>query len=186
MIRYLFQWLWHPTGVSSSCSLPVDPGPCQGHFLRWHYDAHAQRCLPFKYGGCHGNANRFRTLQECHVTCLRGETTIENDGATIDTITTHRMKNQGMTILCESAFSLDYHPSAFPCRVLSLIHPSLIRLPFSSLPMFLSPHSRPYLLSFLFFLLLSPFLPSLPSLNYYGVCLTQLVENSDNYYSFKN
>lgn len=92
----------------SSCSLPLDPGPCQGHFLRWQYDVHTQRCLPFKYGGCHGNANRFRTLQECHMTCLRGEaTTVENDGVTVDPITkniwtAHRMKNEGM-ILCESS-----------------------------------------------------------------------------------
>lgn len=110
LMQSIFQRLFHPQGgfsIPSSCSLPIDPGPCQGNFLRWHYDVHAQRCLPFNYGGCHGNGNRFRTLQECHATCsasVETTTTTQNDRVSIDAIAkniraTQRPKNQGM-MLC--------------------------------------------------------------------------------------
>ena len=51
------------------CFLPKVEGPCGEKLARWHYDASEQRCIPFYYGGCQGNANRFLNLDECERTC---------------------------------------------------------------------------------------------------------------------
>ncbi|XP_077192353.1 papilin-like [Paroedura picta] len=53
------------------CVLPPDTGPCSNYSRRFHYSPATQKCLPFPYGGCRGNANRFPTLEECRETCSR-------------------------------------------------------------------------------------------------------------------
>ncbi|XP_035703436.1 papilin isoform X2 [Folsomia candida] len=53
----------------NSCFLPRTSGPCGEKLARWYYDTHEQRCVPFYYGGCQGNANRFTTLGECEKSC---------------------------------------------------------------------------------------------------------------------
>ncbi|XP_063221793.1 papilin isoform X2 [Bacillus rossius redtenbacheri] len=55
--------------VMDICALPKDMGPCPGAILRWHYDATDETCKQFVYGGCQGNANRFRTEEECRSEC---------------------------------------------------------------------------------------------------------------------
>lgn len=35
----------------------------------WYYDTERGRCLPFAYGGCGGNDNRFNTEAECTGIC---------------------------------------------------------------------------------------------------------------------
>jgi hypothetical protein len=37
--------------------------------LRWYYDAERGTCRQFVYGGCKGNANKFRTLAACQQRC---------------------------------------------------------------------------------------------------------------------
>ncbi|CAL1590004.1 unnamed protein product [Knipowitschia caucasica] len=53
------------------CLLPVEEGPCRGDLQRFYYNTLSQKCERFYYGGCQGNANNFRTYQECHKTCFR-------------------------------------------------------------------------------------------------------------------
>lgn len=55
--------------LSDVCALKRDPGPCPGSALRWYYDAERGTCSQFVYGGCKGNANRFRTLAACQQRC---------------------------------------------------------------------------------------------------------------------
>jgi len=52
------------------CSLPMDVGPCRGFFMRWYYDVGMKKCARFPYGGCRGNNNRFRSLEECTTECF--------------------------------------------------------------------------------------------------------------------
>ena len=51
------------------CAQPIDPGPCEGAFPRFGYDAAAGKCVQFIYGGCAGNDNRFETLDACEASC---------------------------------------------------------------------------------------------------------------------
>ncbi|XP_026579466.1 kunitz-type serine protease inhibitor 4-like [Pseudonaja textilis] len=56
------------------CYLPPDPGRCKGYFPRFYYNPASNQCLVFIYGGCQGNANRFKTKDECHRTCVGSPT----------------------------------------------------------------------------------------------------------------
>ncbi|KAG8171057.1 hypothetical protein JTE90_025924 [Oedothorax gibbosus] len=51
------------------CSLLPDRGYCRGNSYRYYYDKNEGKCMPFFYGGCSGNANRFVTEQECLQRC---------------------------------------------------------------------------------------------------------------------
>ncbi|KAK6013723.1 Kunitz/Bovine pancreatic trypsin inhibitor domain protein, partial [Ostertagia ostertagi] len=51
------------------CNLPLDRGTCMQFTVNWYYDRYAHRCREFHYGGCEGNDNRFRTLEECNAAC---------------------------------------------------------------------------------------------------------------------
>ncbi|KAK6043388.1 Kunitz/Bovine pancreatic trypsin inhibitor domain protein, partial [Cooperia oncophora] len=55
------------------CNLTVDTGDenCDKNAtIKYHLDAETLNCLPFKYAGCGGNANRFRSSSECRMRCL--------------------------------------------------------------------------------------------------------------------
>jgi hypothetical protein len=57
-------------GKRKYCLLPKDSGPCtSSRILQWHYDPIIKTCLPFFYGGCKGNWNRFDTIGECLRKC---------------------------------------------------------------------------------------------------------------------
>uniref|UniRef100_A0A8C3V8Q2 Tissue factor pathway inhibitor n=1 Tax=Catharus ustulatus TaxID=91951 RepID=A0A8C3V8Q2_CATUS len=43
----------------------LEPGVCRGYFTRYFYNKETKSCEAFKYGGCLGNQNNFRTLEEC-------------------------------------------------------------------------------------------------------------------------
>ena len=56
-------------GSPSLCSLPADPGPCESAEPAYAFDPQTGLCLPFYYGGCEGNANRFMLAEDCYQTC---------------------------------------------------------------------------------------------------------------------
>ncbi|RNA27619.1 Kunitz Bovine pancreatic trypsin inhibitor domain [Brachionus plicatilis] len=51
------------------CSKPKDSGPCRGHLTRYFFNKNAQKCQEFFYGGCQGNENNFKTMDECEKKC---------------------------------------------------------------------------------------------------------------------
>ncbi|XP_059058844.1 PI-stichotoxin-She2a-like [Achroia grisella] len=51
------------------CSLRIQRGLCYASFERFGYDADTGKCESFIYGGCGGNNNNFRTLEECRERC---------------------------------------------------------------------------------------------------------------------
>lgn len=48
---------------------PADPGYCRAFMPRYTYNASAGRCEQFIFGGCHGNDNNFKTMEECQREC---------------------------------------------------------------------------------------------------------------------
>lgn len=56
---------------AGSCLLQVDEGPCRGEIERYYYNTLTQKCETFYYGGCQGNANNFKSYQECQKSCFR-------------------------------------------------------------------------------------------------------------------
>ncbi|RXM37296.1 Tissue factor pathway inhibitor [Acipenser ruthenus] len=51
------------------CQLEEDPGPCRSIIIRYFFSTISQKCEPFMYGGCLGNANNFLTLKQCQDIC---------------------------------------------------------------------------------------------------------------------
>lgn len=51
------------------CSLPPDGGDCRALLIKWYYDPTEKECKEFDYGGCDGNANRFKRKEECEARC---------------------------------------------------------------------------------------------------------------------
>lgn len=56
----------HPT---AACNLPIVRGPCRGYHKLWAFDAAQGKCVPFIYGGCQGNGNKFYSEKECKEYC---------------------------------------------------------------------------------------------------------------------
>ncbi|XP_009566109.1 tissue factor pathway inhibitor-like isoform X2 [Cuculus canorus] len=53
----------------SFCFHEKDPGICRGYFSRYFYNKETKICEVFKYGGCLGNQNNFKNLEDCQTTC---------------------------------------------------------------------------------------------------------------------
>uniref|UniRef100_A0A8C1JE58 BPTI/Kunitz inhibitor domain-containing protein n=1 Tax=Cyprinus carpio TaxID=7962 RepID=A0A8C1JE58_CYPCA len=52
------------------CHLNSDRGTiCSEYVQRWYYSEAVGTCLPFWYGGCDGNSNRFNSEEECLQIC---------------------------------------------------------------------------------------------------------------------
>uniref|UniRef100_M0QRU4 Kunitz-Dr11 n=1 Tax=Desmodus rotundus TaxID=9430 RepID=M0QRU4_DESRO len=51
------------------CLLGEDEGICRAYFIRYFYNNQSKQCESFVYGGCLGNMNNFRSLEECKNTC---------------------------------------------------------------------------------------------------------------------
>lgn len=49
--------------------MEVDSGPCRESEAVWFYDPESHTCLPFVFGGCNGNKNRFKTYELCMRFC---------------------------------------------------------------------------------------------------------------------
>jgi Kunitz/Bovine pancreatic trypsin inhibitor domain len=64
-------------GMPDLCTLPQDAGPCNALFPSWWHDPSTGVCMPFAYGGCQGNANRFATRAECQFACGGGEPNLD-------------------------------------------------------------------------------------------------------------
>uniref|UniRef100_A0A8C9WEL0 BPTI/Kunitz inhibitor domain-containing protein n=1 Tax=Scleropages formosus TaxID=113540 RepID=A0A8C9WEL0_SCLFO len=56
--------------ADKGCRQPLDPGPCRQYVVRWYYDAIANACAQFWFGGCKGNQNRFDTEDSCRKACV--------------------------------------------------------------------------------------------------------------------
>ena len=54
------------------CSFLPESGPCTSNILRWYYNYAVGRCQQFTYGGCHGNQNNFKSLNNCLIQCGKG------------------------------------------------------------------------------------------------------------------
>ncbi|XP_067288679.1 papilin-like isoform X2 [Pseudorasbora parva] len=55
--------------TEAACRLPMDAGPCRAHIPMWAFDSSAGKCVPFTYGGCEGNGNKFFSQKECEKLC---------------------------------------------------------------------------------------------------------------------
>ncbi len=53
-----------PVSATFCTQLP-QTGPCRSAIRSWYYDAATAPCMPFLYGGCQGNENRFGSFDEC-------------------------------------------------------------------------------------------------------------------------
>jgi hypothetical protein len=63
-----------PSDPDVRCRQPMITGPCVADAPSYWFDASTGVCMPFTYGGCDGNDNRFATMQECYATCgLQGD-----------------------------------------------------------------------------------------------------------------
>jgi hypothetical protein len=51
------------------CSLAPATGPSQASFVRFFYNPISKQCEQFFYGGCLGNANNFKTIDDCLAKC---------------------------------------------------------------------------------------------------------------------
>lgn len=54
---------------TEACQAAPDTGPCFGMHLRYYYNASSMSCEIFKYGGCLGNQNNFKSERECLQRC---------------------------------------------------------------------------------------------------------------------
>lgn len=68
---------------SPDCELEPEPGRCRASFQRFYFNPSCQECETFTYGGCGGNANNFKTIEDCKKTCFPGNTYIIQSHATL-------------------------------------------------------------------------------------------------------
>ncbi|XP_013392411.1 amyloid-like protein 2 [Lingula anatina] len=59
------------TELPELCSYPKVEGPCKASFPRYYYNMETGDCQLFTYGGCRGNKNRFKTVEDCEETCVQ-------------------------------------------------------------------------------------------------------------------
>ncbi|KAL5962434.1 Tissue factor pathway inhibitor [Taenia solium] len=52
------------------CLPERDRGPCFAALVRYAYDKSIDQCVEFTFGGCGGNENNFKTLEECEAKCM--------------------------------------------------------------------------------------------------------------------
>lgn len=55
------------------CNQNEEQGHCDDshndNSLRYFYNKYSNKCVVFRYSGCNGNMNNFRTIQDCQETC---------------------------------------------------------------------------------------------------------------------
>ncbi|EPB79152.1 Kunitz/Bovine pancreatic trypsin inhibitor domain protein [Ancylostoma ceylanicum] len=57
----------------------IERGPCRAFKPRYGFDASTGECVPFIYGGCGGNSNRFLLKSQCERTCMRSRGGVDID-----------------------------------------------------------------------------------------------------------
>ncbi|KAG1682368.1 Papilin [Nymphon striatum] len=57
------------SNTNDRCDLLPEKGPCYGREIRYYFNAGMGQCLTFTFGGCKGNLNNFKTLEECQGFC---------------------------------------------------------------------------------------------------------------------
>ena len=68
-------------GDEDICNLPKNEGAmCRGSIPSWFYDIESKKCLGFRYRGCHGNKNRFKSKEKCEETCVHNGNYEEKPG----------------------------------------------------------------------------------------------------------
>jgi len=55
------------------CQLKPAVGKCRASIRRFYYDEKTNTCKPFFWGGCGGNANKFKTRAACAMLCMKAE-----------------------------------------------------------------------------------------------------------------
>lgn len=89
-----------PISVTNNhvCLLPKEVGPCKAALARFFFNSQSGSCEEFNYGGCDGNENNFKTLEECQAACpcnhgplIGGEhdTKIKPENPTVNEVTTN-------------------------------------------------------------------------------------------------
>ncbi len=52
------------------CNRPLHRGPCRAYIPSYGYNAGANECQRFIFGGCRSNGNRFSTIDACNRICM--------------------------------------------------------------------------------------------------------------------
>ena len=56
-------------GICGDCASKPKRGPCKANIQRYYFDKEKHVCKKFRYGGCKGNGNNYKTKEECFDTC---------------------------------------------------------------------------------------------------------------------
>lgn len=63
--------------LKAACMKTPETGLCKAHLIRWYYSGALGKCQKFVYGGCGGNENNFKTIHECHRSCIQPQLDIK-------------------------------------------------------------------------------------------------------------
>ncbi|RWS22794.1 tissue factor pathway inhibitor 2-like isoform X1 [Leptotrombidium deliense] len=58
-------------GLHEVCKQLTETGPCENWEYRWSYNVLLEKCEKFRFGGCEGNRNNFKTLSDCQAVCKK-------------------------------------------------------------------------------------------------------------------
>ncbi|XP_059709456.1 tissue factor pathway inhibitor isoform X3 [Haemorhous mexicanus] len=89
-------------GQPDFCFHAQEPGVCRGYFTRYFYNKETKLCEAFKYGGCLGNQNNFRSLEECQNTCQDNFVTAEEHPSTVNSSSPAEAPSQSPGIFVNS------------------------------------------------------------------------------------
>ena len=90
------------------CTQPKVKGPCYAALPRYYFNYATGKCKKFIYGGCSGNDNNFKTMNECLKKC---DGPSSNQGGSID-----RCHQPADTGLCKMDIPRYYHDEIKGCE----------------------------------------------------------------------
>ena len=61
--------IWLNYRYAVNCDMEADAGLCFALISRYFFNTKTGKCEMFTYGGCGGNNNNYKTLQECTQQC---------------------------------------------------------------------------------------------------------------------